>query len=179
LGGVIGSTSYKKEYSDGIVSNWAKQLNLLCEITESEPQAAYSAYTKGFRSKFTYFLQTIDNFEEYTEPIDTLIDNTFIPTLFGHDTPLETHYRDIFSQAPSEGGLGIPILKEEANIQFQSSSLVSKIHVVSILEQSNTMKPASSAGESQKMLKEINLKKKRDQKKQKHREIYLKMYLKI
>jgi hypothetical protein len=69
-----------------------------------------------------------------------LIENDFLPTLFGQDTPLENYHRKIFAQAPGDGGLGVPILSEEAVSQFQASSLASKIHVESILEQRTRVK---------------------------------------
>ena len=87
IGAVIGSVNYKKEYCDELVQNWASQLKVLCEIAKSQPQAAYSAFTKGFRSKFTYFLRTIENFEDFTKPVDDIIENTFLPSLFGLNTP--------------------------------------------------------------------------------------------
>ena len=63
LGAVIGSANYKQEYCEEIVQNWVSQLKLLCDISQTQPQAAYTAFTKGFRSKFTYFMRTIENFE--------------------------------------------------------------------------------------------------------------------
>ena len=62
LGAVIGSANYKQEYCQEIVQNWVSQLKLLCEIFQRQPQAAYTAFTKGFHSKFTYFTRTIENF---------------------------------------------------------------------------------------------------------------------
>ena len=55
LGAVIGSANYKQEYCEDIVQNRVSQLKRLCEISQTQPQAAYTAFTKGFSSKFTYF----------------------------------------------------------------------------------------------------------------------------
>ena len=93
LGAVIGSDAYRKIYCDEIVSNWVSQLKVLCEIAKTQPQAAYTAYTKGFKSKFTYFLRTINNFELFIPPVDELISNEFIPTLFDLVIPLNKNYR--------------------------------------------------------------------------------------
>ena len=41
----------------------------LTEISKSQRHAAYVAFTKGFKSKFTYYLRTIESFEEYVDPI--------------------------------------------------------------------------------------------------------------
>ena len=32
---------------------------------------AYIAFTKGYKSKFTYFMRTIESFEVYVDPIQT------------------------------------------------------------------------------------------------------------
>ncbi|CAH3116593.1 unnamed protein product [Porites lobata] len=40
----------------------------LSEIAKSQPHAAYTAFTKGYKSKFTYFMRTIESFEVYVDP---------------------------------------------------------------------------------------------------------------
>ena len=41
-----------------------KNFITLAKIAEAEPQAAYAAYTKGYKSKLTFFLRTIEDFEK-------------------------------------------------------------------------------------------------------------------
>ena len=113
LGAVIGSAEYKKEYCEEKVNNWVKELTTLCEIAETQPQSAYAAFTQGYRSKFTYFLRTIENFEQFVEPVETLLTEKFIPALFGSEAPQNVP-REVLSLNPSEGGLGITILAKEA-----------------------------------------------------------------
>ena len=59
LGAVIGSEEYKKEYCDELVNNWVNQLNVVSDFATTQLHAAYIAYTKGFKSRFTYFLRII------------------------------------------------------------------------------------------------------------------------
>ena len=59
LGAVLGSENYKDEFCKEKVDEWRGQLENLAEIAETQPQAAHAVYTKGYRSKFTYFLRTI------------------------------------------------------------------------------------------------------------------------
>ena len=59
LGAVIGSELYRKEYIEERVSKWRDELLLLSKIAEIQPQAAYSAYMHGFKSKFNFFNRTI------------------------------------------------------------------------------------------------------------------------
>ena len=56
LGACIGSENYKKEYSEELIGNWMSDLETLSEIAKTQPQSAYAAYTKGYKSKFTRFL---------------------------------------------------------------------------------------------------------------------------
>ena len=46
---------------------------------------AYAAYIKGYMLKFTYFMRTIEGFNEYLAPVDEVLNNDFISTLFGMD----------------------------------------------------------------------------------------------
>lgn len=83
LGACIGSEDYQQEYCGDLVERWTKDLEPLCEIADTQPQAAYAAFTKGYKSKFSYFIRTIEGFEQFTEPIDSLLSDKFLPALFG------------------------------------------------------------------------------------------------
>ena len=39
-------------------------------------------FSKGYKSKFTYFVRTMGSFEDYVDPIQGAIDDVFLPTLF-------------------------------------------------------------------------------------------------
>ena len=86
LGAVIGSLEYKRLYIKNLVEEWAKMINKLSDFG----QAAYAAFTHGVRHKITYFMRTIEGQDQYLQPLDMLIDEKFIPALFGCPiTPLE------------------------------------------------------------------------------------------
>ena len=152
LGAVIGSIDYNKEFCEEKVDVWIKELKTLCEIATTYPQMAYSAYLKGYKSKFTYFLRTIENFHNFVSPIDQLLSENFIPTLFGYDTALD-EYRDLFSLNPGEGGLGISILSNEAQEQHASSLRITKPHVESIIEQDSIMRSTNPNGKTTEEIK--------------------------
>ena len=44
------------------------ELEALSEIARSQPHAGYTVFTKGYKSKFTYFMRTIESFEDYVDP---------------------------------------------------------------------------------------------------------------
>ena len=149
---MIGSESYKEEYCNELVGNWVKEPASLCEIAVTQPQSDYAAYTNGYRSKFTFFFRTIENFQQFVAPIDELLSERFIPTLFGSDTPLD-EYRRLFTLNPSEGGLYINILSEEAEDQFNASTKITQPHVSSITNQENIMRYTNQDGKTSSELK--------------------------
>ena len=68
LEAVIGSQEFKDQYCREKVLRWKGELEALSEIARSQPHAAYTVFTKGYKSKFTYFMRTIESFEDYIKP---------------------------------------------------------------------------------------------------------------
>ena len=48
LGAVLDSENYKREYCESLVDTRLKELSNLCTIADTQPQATYAAYTKGY-----------------------------------------------------------------------------------------------------------------------------------
>ena len=78
LGAVIGSKECKDQYCNENVSVWRRELETLYEIARSQSHAAYIAFTKGYRSKFTYFMCTIKSFENYVDPIHEVLNELLL-----------------------------------------------------------------------------------------------------
>ena len=148
LGAVIGSSDFKNLYCSTKVAKWMEELMNLNEIAEVHPQMVYAAYTKGYMSKFTYFMRTIDGFHEFLTPIDEVINDHFIPTLFGSDSQLP-ELREVLELRTSDGGLGMPVLESSARHQFHSSCKITSPHVASIKNQEVTMLDRNDDGCSQ------------------------------
>ena len=111
LGGFVGTTDGKEKYVGELVNTWVDQLQTLAMIAKSEPQAAYTAFTSGFRHKITYFIRTIPDLQDVLKPLDKVIDSKLIPAI------TEGHYcssrdRRLLSLPVRLGGLGIPIFSE-------------------------------------------------------------------
>ena len=130
-------------------------MDSLTEISKSQPHSAYVAFTKGFKSKFTYYLRTIESFEEYVDPIEEVIHTSFIPSLFGRAETLPERFKQLVSLSPAQGGTGIPDLKRESLEQFNASLDITAPHVNFIVTQSSTI-PARELMEERKC--EINAK---------------------
>ena len=139
LGACIGSASYKQKFCEKKVEGWTGELENLCEIAKTQPQAAYAAYTKGYRSKFTYFMRTIKNFEDFLLPIDTLLENDLLPAFFGDVCATISNHRDLLALNPSDGGLGINFVAKEAERQYSASKVMTCNHIESIIQQRSIM----------------------------------------
>ncbi|CAH3156245.1 unnamed protein product, partial [Porites evermanni] len=139
LGVVIASQEYKDQYCEEKVRAWKEEIERLSEIAKSQPHAAYITFTKGYKSKFTYFMRTIESFEVYVDPIQEVIEDLRLPTLFGQSEPLPNEVRRLATLATGQGGLGIPDLKSEAPQQFAALRLITTAHVDSITSQSSIM----------------------------------------
>ena len=118
-----------------------------------QPHAAYVAFTKGFKSKFTSYLRTIESFEGYVDPIEEVIHTSFPPLLFGRAEPLPEELKELVNLSPAQGGIWIPDLKRESSEQFNASLDITAPHVNSIVTQSFTI-PAQKLMEERK--REIN-----------------------
>ena len=129
----------------------------LAEISKSQPHAAYVAFLKGYKSKYTYYLPTIESFEEYVDPIEEVIHTSFLPSLFGRAEPLPEELKELVSLSPAQGRIGIPDLKRESLEQFNASLdiHVTALHVNSIVTQSSII-PARELMEERKC--EVNAK---------------------
>ena len=166
LGAVIASQEYKDQYCEEKVCAWKEEIERLSEIAKSQPHVAYIAFTKGYKSKFTYFMCTIGSFEDYVDPIQEVIEDLLLPTLFGQSEPLPNEVRRLATLATGQGGLGIPDLRSEAPQQFAASRLLTAAHVDSITLQSSIMVPGERSMEElkrhQQSLKRASAKEKMD-----------------
>ena len=154
LGAVIGSKEFKNQYCQEKVDKWLREMESLTEISKSQPHAADVAFTKGFKSKFTYYLRTIESFEEYVDPIEEVMHTSFLPSLFGRAGPLPKELKEFVNLSPAQGGIGIPDLKRESSEQFNASLGITAPHVNSIVTQSST-NPARELMEERK--REVNV----------------------
>ena len=146
LGAVIASQEYKDQYCEEKVRVWKEEIECLSEIAKSQPHATYIAFTKGFQSKFPYFMRTIGSFEDYVEPIQEVIEDVLLPTLFGQSEPIPNEVRRLAALATGQGGLGISDLRSEAPQQFAASRLITA-YVDSITSQSSIMVPGERSTE--------------------------------
>ena len=75
LGAVIGSDTYRHQYTTEKVKNWCDEIETLSHYAKSQPQAAYAAFTHGQQHKFSYFMRTISEMENCMIALDQKIQN--------------------------------------------------------------------------------------------------------
>ena len=63
-------------------------------------------------------MRTIPGFEDYIEPVQDILNDLFVPTLFGQEEPMSDALSSLFSLPPRDGGLGIPLVKRKRDISI-------------------------------------------------------------
>ena len=134
LGGHVGTVEGTERYVKNLVQEWIEQLEKLTAIAKSEPQAAYSAFTAGFRHKMTYFIRTIPNLKEVLKPLDEMVDTKLIPAI------TEGHYcskydRRLLALPVRLGGMGIPIFTELCDREYVNSRIATQQLTTKIQQQ--------------------------------------------
>ena len=106
LGAAIGSKSFTEEYVMGMVSKWCDEIKQLANIAQVQPHAAYSAYTHGLSSRWTFLTRTIPGIAHLLQPLEDAIHQHLIPALTGRP-PCSREERDLLALPVRLGGLGI------------------------------------------------------------------------
>ena len=120
-------------------------MSKLAEYAIDEPQAAFAAYTHGEMHKFNYFLRTIPGMESHLQPLDEIIDNQFLPALFGNN--ITEKERRLIALPIRDGGLGISKLVEKAPIDFTSSKIITAPLIAVMLAQDHEIPPKEAMKE--------------------------------
>ncbi len=130
LGGAIGSDTYVNEYVSGKVFQWSKELKLLSEIAASQPHAAFSAFTHGMKSKWSYLSRTLPDSGCHLQALEDIIRCELLTTLTGRP-PLNDTERKLMALPARLGGLGIvdPFLNavQEYNASLRVTAPLQKL----------------------------------------------------
>ena len=137
LGASLGSEDFKTEYIDEKVQNWCKRIEKLSEIAKSQPHVAYTAYIHGEQHRYTYFARTIKGISNNLEPLDKIIEEAFIPSLFGRI--IADGERELLSLPVKEGGLGLRNINKNAARNYETSKSITTPLINKIKEQSDSL----------------------------------------
>ena len=111
------------------------EVKKLSKIVETQPHAAYAAYTHGLASKWNYLLRITDweenQLNDIVESLEKAIQSHFIPALTGQPPP-GGHTRELLALPARLGGLGLmnpaaSVKDQRAASQQISAPLVDRI----------------------------------------------------
>ena len=123
LGAALGTNSFIEEYVSTKVHEWEEELLTLSRIAKSYPHEAFSAYTHGFSSRWTYLSRTIPDIAHLFQPLEKIIQNHFIPALTGRP-PCSKNERLLLSLPARLGGLGITKPDDESSHLYEASKYI-------------------------------------------------------
>ena len=150
LGAVLGNTGVKDQYIADKVQGWCKDIKMLADIAESEPQAAYSAYISGIQHRWKFVQRTVPHISEAMEPLEHEIRQKLLPKMLGREiSDLE---RDVLSLPIRLGGLGIGKPHEECHSAYTASKLLTTELTKAIVDQQESYTASSNLSKSGKEL---------------------------
>ena len=125
LGSVIGDQEGKDNFVRRSVSDWISQLVRLVKIAQSQPQAAYAAFTKSLQNKWLYLQRLVPSCSHLFKDIENIIASNLLPTIFGCE--ISSNERSIFTLPTRMGGLNIQDPTEQGDLLYSTSRHITEI----------------------------------------------------
>ena len=146
LGGAISTSSFIESFLQQKVAKWLIDLEHLIDISHTQPQAAYSTFTRGLMSRWNYLFRIIDVQSLTTDgclnPIEHQLRTNFFPALTGQEPPNNTT-RDLIALPVNLGGLNLPNPTLYCSDQFDASRKITAPLVKQVLDQDNSQQQQS------------------------------------
>ena len=103
---------------------WSEEIKQLASVAQTQPHAAYCAYTHGLSSRWFFLSQTIPDISDLLLPLEKANQQYLIPALTGRP-PCFREERDLLALPVCLGGMGIinPICSShvfEASVRLTS-----------------------------------------------------------
>ena len=133
LGSAVGEDSFKEAFVKGKVEDWVDEIIKLSKIAETQPQAAYCALTHSLSSKWMFLMRSAGENVKLFCPLEEALRNHLILALTGRR--VSDIERKVMALPTRLGGLGIPIPMEEAKLQHEGSTRITKPLVECMLGQ--------------------------------------------
>ena len=121
LGSAIGSRPFVESFVEEKVSKWKKELEHLSDIATTQPQAAYTAFTHGIKSKWIYLARTTPNIE--LAPLKEVIRCKFLPAITGQSV-FDDNPRNLMRLTARLGGLGVIDPSQKGSIYYENSKSI-------------------------------------------------------
>ena len=107
------------------VNEWIAELKLLTKIAKFYLQTAYCGFRSGFRQKFNYVIRTIPNINHLLQPIENVIRQEFVTSLFERRTCNDERHQLLYLPFKYDG-MGITNIKSISGIEYQTSKKTMK-----------------------------------------------------
>ena len=115
LGTPIGDEAFVNRSIEQKIAEWVKEIKQLSSIAQSEPQAAFAAFTHSVASEWLFFLRTVPVTKAQLAPLEDTIRFVFIPAISGRCAFTDKE-RSLLALPARLGGLGLTdqrMLREE------------------------------------------------------------------
>ena len=109
-----------------MVEKWCTELLALARIAESQPHAAFTAFTKGLSSRWMYHLRSTACPAEVFSVLDSVINESVLPALTGRDFRSDELVRSLIALPARMGGLAIPVIDDIAHDEYTSSKKITE-----------------------------------------------------
>ena len=130
LGGVIGDLSGCNAFVSDKVQGWIALIHTLSDIAVTQPQAAYSAYTKSLQNEWTFLQRVTPDCQSLFLDLESAISKSFIPALFGQEC--STIDRSLFSLPLRLGGLNIRNPVTTASAHYTASRSATELLIKAV-----------------------------------------------
>lgn len=126
LGGFLGPAELRREHMANFAARWATELEHLSQMAQTQPQAAYTVFTKCLSGRWRYHLRCSDCDPACLQGVDGAISSALLLALLGHEVPDGTPFRELLSFPARFIGLAIPELGRAAAAEHAASVTVTK-----------------------------------------------------
>ena len=133
LGAAVGSRSYTKEYVAAKVAKRSEEIKKLAHIAQTQPHAAYCAFTHGLSSHRIFLLRTIPDIADLLTPLDEAIQLYLILALTF--PPCSSVERELLALPVRLGGMGITNPASNSHSIFDTSTRLTSPLVTAIATQ--------------------------------------------
>ena len=138
LGAPLGSTDYKKLFLEVKVKGWCKEIETLMSIAHSQPQAAFTAFTHGFTSKWSFLSRDVPDIHLHMQPLEDAIQSMLLPALTGRP-PFNALERELVALPARLGGLGLFNPVYQSSLEFRASLKVTRSFTEAIVNRNREL----------------------------------------
>ena len=85
------------------LKNWCSLICSLAEIAQTQPHAAYAAFTKGVQGRWKFCQRTMASAGSFMQPLEEAIRKKFLPALFNSSDPISEVERKLYAFTAKNG----------------------------------------------------------------------------